>query len=61
MSTRMRAGRRQRLHRPACDVEADAVIGEHGAVIDAGCFIGRGAKIGADTHLFANVTFHAGC
>jgi UDP-3-O-[3-hydroxymyristoyl] glucosamine N-acyltransferase len=32
-----------------------------GAVIDAGCFVGRDAEIGEDTRLFANVTFHARC
>jgi UDP-3-O-[3-hydroxymyristoyl] glucosamine N-acyltransferase len=36
------------------------VIGAH-AVIDAGCFIGRDARIGEGTHLFANATFHARC
>ena len=41
-------------------IEADAVI-EAGVVIDAGCVIGRGAVIGFDSHLFANVTFHARC
>lgn len=41
-------------------IEADAVIGEH-CRIDAGCFIGRDTELGDDTHLFANVTFHAGC
>ncbi|HEV2611268.1 MAG TPA: UDP-3-O-(3-hydroxymyristoyl)glucosamine N-acyltransferase [Noviherbaspirillum sp.] len=41
-------------------VEAGAIIGD-GAVIDPGCFIGRNAKIGASTHLFANVVFQAGC
>jgi UDP-3-O-[3-hydroxymyristoyl] glucosamine N-acyltransferase len=30
-------------------------------MIDAGCFIGRNAKVGADTHFFANVSFHAEC
>ena len=41
-------------------IEDDAVI-EAGVVIDAGCVIGRGAVIGFDSHLFANVTFHARC
>jgi UDP-3-O-[3-hydroxymyristoyl] glucosamine N-acyltransferase len=41
-------------------IEAGASIGDR-CVIDAGCFIGRGAIIGADTHFFANVTFHAAC
>ena len=41
-------------------IESGAVIGEN-AVIDAGCYIGRAAVIGAETHLFANVTFHAKC
>jgi UDP-3-O-[3-hydroxymyristoyl] glucosamine N-acyltransferase len=39
----------------------DEVVIEAGVVIDAGCVIGRGAIIGADTHFFANVTFHARC
>jgi UDP-3-O-[3-hydroxymyristoyl] glucosamine N-acyltransferase len=30
-------------------------------MIDAGCFIGRDAKLGNDTHLFARSTLHAGC
>ena len=41
-------------------IESGAVIGEN-VVIDAGCYIGRAAVIGAETHLFANVTFHAKC
>ncbi|UTY59217.1 UDP-3-O-(3-hydroxymyristoyl)glucosamine N-acyltransferase [Massilia sp. erpn] len=45
---------------PQVTVEAGAVIGAR-AVIDAGCYIGREAVIGADTHFFANVTFHARC
>jgi UDP-3-O-[3-hydroxymyristoyl] glucosamine N-acyltransferase len=45
---------------PHVTIEADAVIGA-GVVIDHGCFVGRGAEIGEDTHLFANVTFHARC
>jgi UDP-3-O-[3-hydroxymyristoyl] glucosamine N-acyltransferase len=45
---------------PHVTIEADAVIADQ-AVIDAGCFIGRGAKVGTATHFFANVTFHAGC
>ena len=45
---------------PNVTVEAGAVI-RAGAVIDAGCFVGREAEIGEDTHLFANVTFHARC
>ena len=57
---------------PGARVDASAHVGPHvtvadgavigaGCVIDAGCVIGRGAEIGADTHFFANVTFHAGC
>jgi UDP-3-O-[3-hydroxymyristoyl] glucosamine N-acyltransferase len=45
---------------PHVTIDADAVISDQ-AVIDAGCFIGRGANVGAATHFFANVTFHAGC
>ncbi|AKU20728.1 UDP-3-O-(3-hydroxymyristoyl)glucosamine N-acyltransferase [Massilia sp. NR 4-1] len=45
---------------PQVTVEAGAVIGAR-AVIDAGCYIGREAVIGAETHFFANVTFHARC
>ena len=32
-----------------------------GAVIDAGCFVGRDAEIGAGTHLFAARHLHARC
>lgn len=57
---------------PSANVASTATIGPHvtieagasvadSCVIDAGCFIGRGAVIGADTHFFANVTFHAAC
>jgi len=45
---------------PLVTVEAGAVV-MAGAVIDAGCYIGREAVIGEDTHLFANVSFHARC
>ena len=45
---------------PHVTIEDGAVIGAH-VVIDAGCFIGREAVIGEQTHLFANVTFHARC
>ncbi|MBB3122272.1 UDP-3-O-(3-hydroxymyristoyl)glucosamine N-acyltransferase [Pseudoduganella violacea] len=45
---------------PQVTVEAGAVVGAR-AVIDAGCYIGREAVVGADTHFFANVTFHARC
>jgi UDP-3-O-[3-hydroxymyristoyl] glucosamine N-acyltransferase len=45
---------------PRVTIEAGAVIADQ-AVIDAGCFIGRDAKVGEATHFFANVTFHAGC
>jgi UDP-3-O-[3-hydroxymyristoyl] glucosamine N-acyltransferase len=41
-------------------IEEGAVV-KAGAVIDPGCYIGPGAVIGEDTHLFANVTFHARC
>ena len=30
-------------------------------MIDAGCYIGRAARIGAATHLFAHVSVHAAC
>jgi UDP-3-O-[3-hydroxymyristoyl] glucosamine N-acyltransferase len=30
-------------------------------VIDAGSYIGRGAKVGESTHFYARVVFHAGC
>jgi UDP-3-O-[3-hydroxymyristoyl] glucosamine N-acyltransferase len=65
------------IHRSAvvadtAEIHPDAHIGPHvtiedgavihaGAVIDPGCFVGRGAEVGEGTHLFANVTFHAGC
>jgi len=45
---------------PLVTVEADVEIGEN-CVIDAGCFIGRGAKIGARTHFQPRVVFHADC
>jgi UDP-3-O-[3-hydroxymyristoyl] glucosamine N-acyltransferase len=45
---------------PHVTVEDGAVI-KAGAVIDSGCFIGRKAEVGEQTHLFANVSFHAGC
>jgi UDP-3-O-[3-hydroxymyristoyl] glucosamine N-acyltransferase len=45
---------------PRVTIEAGALI-EAGAVVDAGCYIGRDAVVGEDTHLFANVTFHARC
>ena len=41
-------------------IEEEAVV-KAGVVIDPGCYIGPGAVIGEDTHLFANVTFHARC
>lgn len=41
-------------------VEDGAVIGD-GCIVDAGCYIGKGAQVGAETHFFANVSFHAGC
>jgi UDP-3-O-[3-hydroxymyristoyl] glucosamine N-acyltransferase len=45
---------------PHATIEAGARV-MRGARIDAGTVVGRGAVIGEDTHLFANVTFHAGC
>ncbi len=45
---------------PNVTIEADAEIADH-AVLDAGCFVGRGARVGQSTHFFANVAFHAGC
>jgi UDP-3-O-[3-hydroxymyristoyl] glucosamine N-acyltransferase len=45
---------------PHVTIAQGAVI-KAGAVIDAGCVIGREAVIGEQTHLFANVTFHARC
>jgi UDP-3-O-[3-hydroxymyristoyl] glucosamine N-acyltransferase len=45
---------------PHVTIEADAVIEDH-AVIDAGCFVGRGVKIGAYTHFFARVVFQDNC
>lgn len=45
---------------PFVTVEADAEIGEN-CVIEAGCFVGKGAKIGADTHFAPRVVFHAHC
>jgi len=34
---------------------------EDACVIDAGCFIGRDARVGAATHFYPRVTFLAGC
>jgi UDP-3-O-[3-hydroxymyristoyl] glucosamine N-acyltransferase len=45
---------------PHVTIEADTVISDH-AVIDAGCYIGRGAKVGAHSHFFARVVFHDHC
>lgn len=45
---------------PNVTIEVDVVIGEH-AVIEHGCFIGRGAKIGANSHLFPRVVFMEYC
>jgi UDP-3-O-[3-hydroxymyristoyl] glucosamine N-acyltransferase len=45
---------------PHATVEAGARV-LAGARIDHGCFVGREAVVGEDTHLFANVTFHARC
>ncbi len=41
-------------------VDGEAVI-EEGATIEPGCFIGRAARIGAGTHLHANVTIESDC
>jgi UDP-3-O-[3-hydroxymyristoyl] glucosamine N-acyltransferase len=45
---------------PQATVEAGARV-LRGARIDAGTFVGREAVVGEDTHLFANVSFHARC
>lgn len=45
---------------PYVVIESGAVIGERG-IIDAGSFIGHHARVGADTHFYARVTFHAAC
>jgi len=45
---------------PHVTIEAGAQVGP-GVIINAGCVVGRDAVIGEDTHLFANVTFHARC
>src|SRR3990167_6052754 len=45
---------------PHVVIEAEAVVAEQ-SVIDAGCYIGRAARIGAATHLFAHVSVHAAC
>jgi UDP-3-O-[3-hydroxymyristoyl] glucosamine N-acyltransferase len=45
---------------PHVVIEAEAVVADD-STVDAGCFIGRAAKIGAATHLFARVTVHAAC
>jgi UDP-3-O-[3-hydroxymyristoyl] glucosamine N-acyltransferase len=45
---------------PHATVEAGARV-LRGARIDAGTFVGREAVVGEDTHLFANVSFHARC
>jgi UDP-3-O-[3-hydroxymyristoyl] glucosamine N-acyltransferase len=57
---------------PSAEIDPTASIGPHatveagarvmrGARVDAGTFVGRGAVVGEDTHLFANVSFHARC
>jgi UDP-3-O-[3-hydroxymyristoyl] glucosamine N-acyltransferase len=57
---------------PSAEIDPSASIGPHatveagarvlrGARIDAGTFVGREAVVGEDTHLFANVSFHARC
>jgi UDP-3-O-[3-hydroxymyristoyl] glucosamine N-acyltransferase len=45
---------------PHATIEAGAVV-KRGVRIDAGTFVGREAVIGEDTHLYANVSFHARC
>jgi UDP-3-O-[3-hydroxymyristoyl] glucosamine N-acyltransferase len=45
---------------PHVVVEAGARIGPR-ARIDAGCFIGATALVGADAHLYPNVTLREGC
>jgi len=45
---------------PLVCIEADVVI-EDDVQIDAGCFVGRETRIGAGSHLKANVTVHHGC
>ncbi|HJV82678.1 UDP-3-O-(3-hydroxymyristoyl)glucosamine N-acyltransferase [Noviherbaspirillum sp.] len=45
---------------PHVTIDANVVIAEH-AIIEAGCFIGRDAKVGGRTHFYANVSFYAGC
>ncbi|MGV3653728.1 MAG: UDP-3-O-(3-hydroxymyristoyl)glucosamine N-acyltransferase [Noviherbaspirillum sp.] len=45
---------------PHVTIEAGAVVGAH-CVIDSGSFIGRDARVGADTHFHPRVTFLAGC
>ncbi|MGF6467068.1 UDP-3-O-[3-hydroxymyristoyl] glucosamine N-acyltransferase [Paraburkholderia youngii] len=45
---------------PRVSVEAGAVIGEH-ARLDANVVIGRGTCVGANAHLYPNVTVYHGC
>jgi UDP-3-O-[3-hydroxymyristoyl] glucosamine N-acyltransferase len=45
---------------PFVTIEADAEVGEN-CVIESGCFIGKGARIGADTHFAPRVVFHTLC
>jgi len=45
---------------PHCTIDADAVIGQY-CVVESGCYVGRGAELGAHTHFFPNVTFYADC
>lgn len=45
---------------PFVTIEADVEIGDN-CMIDAGCFIGKGARIGADTSFAPRVVFHKEC
>ncbi|MET3106673.1 UDP-3-O-[3-hydroxymyristoyl] glucosamine N-acyltransferase [Oxalobacteraceae bacterium GrIS 2.11] len=45
---------------PFVCIEADVVV-EENVQIDAGSFIGYASKIGADSHIHANVTVHHDC
>lgn len=45
---------------PYVVIESEAVIGER-VIIDAGSFIGHNARIGNDTHCYANVILHFNC
>ena len=45
---------------PYVTIGADTIVADH-VVIDAGCVVGRGAKIGANTHFFPKVVFLDAC